>query len=66
MFVKITNMPLKTADYRRDIQKRAAKRHKYGDFRDVDYMGNAYKFIETAVYRAIFPHVDTYSLQESG
>ncbi len=53
MFVKMTNMPLKTPDYRHDIQKRAATRHKYGSFRDVDYAGHDYKFIETAVYRGI-------------
>jgi len=58
MFVKMTNIPLKTPDYLRDIRKRAVARHRYGDFRDVDYMGNAYKFIETAVYRGIFPHVE--------
>ena len=58
MFVKMTNIPLKTPDYQRDIRKRAAARHRYGDFRDVDYTGNAYKFIETAVYRGIFPHVE--------
>lgn len=58
LFVKMTNMPLKTPDYRRDIQKKAVDRHRYGDFVDVDYAGNAYKFIETAVYRGIFPRVE--------
>jgi len=61
MFVKMTNMPLKTPDYRRDILKRAAGQHRYGDFRDVDYTGNAYKFIETAVYRGIFRHGDKHA-----
>ena len=61
MFVKMTNMPLKTPDYRHDIQKRAGTRHRYGDFKDVDYMGNAYKFIETAVYRGIFPNIKKYA-----
>jgi iron complex transport system substrate-binding protein len=58
MFVKMTNMPLKTPDYWHDIRKRAASaRHKYGDFADVDYNGKAYKFIETAVYRGLFPNI---------
>lgn len=57
MFVKMTNMPLKTPDYWHDIRKRADSRHKYGDFKDVNYSGNAYKFIETAVYRGIFPNI---------
>jgi iron complex transport system substrate-binding protein len=57
MFFKMTNMPLKTPDYRRDIDKRAGTRHRYGDFKDVDYTGNAYKFIETVVYRGVFPDV---------
>jgi len=61
MFVKMTNIPLKTPDYRSDIQKRAGTRHRYGDFRDVDYTGNAYKFIETAVYRGIFPDTRKYA-----
>ena len=54
MFVKMTNMPLKTPDYRHDILRRAPTRHKYGSFRDVDYTGHDYKFIETAAYRGIF------------
>ncbi|GBE12515.1 corrinoid ABC transporter substrate-binding protein [bacterium BMS3Bbin14] len=54
MFVKMTNMPLKTPDYWHDIQRRSATRHKYGSFRDVDYTGHDYKFIETAAYRGIF------------
>jgi hypothetical protein len=57
MFFKMTNMPLKTPDYRPDIDKRVSTRHRYGDFKDVDYTGNSYKFIETAVYRGIFPDV---------
>lgn len=61
MFVKITNTPLKTPDYRHDIQKRDRTRHRYGDFKDVDYTGNAYKFIETAVYRGIFPNIKKYA-----
>jgi iron complex transport system substrate-binding protein len=61
MFFKMTNMPLKTPNYREDIQKRASARHRYGDFKDVDYTGRAYKFIETAVYRGIFPDVDKYA-----
>ncbi|MFW8601933.1 ABC transporter substrate-binding protein [Desulfobacterota bacterium M19] len=61
LFVKMTNMPLKTPDYRHDIQKRAGERHRYGDFKDVNYTGNAYKFIETAVYRGIFPNIKKYA-----
>lgn len=61
MFVTMTNIPLKTPDYRRDIRKKAAEQHRYGDFRDVDYTGNAYKFIETAVYRGIFPAVEKFA-----
>jgi len=38
----------------------SAKRHRYGEFRDVDYTGDAYKFIETAVYRGLFPDVNRY------
>ncbi len=61
MLVKITNMRIKTPDYRHDIQKRANKKHKYGEFRDVDYMGGRrYKFIETAVYRGVFPKTNKY------
>jgi iron complex transport system substrate-binding protein len=61
MFFKMTNMPLKTPDYRRDIQERASSAHRYGDFKDVDYTGRAYKYIETAVYRGIFPDVGNYA-----
>ena len=57
MFVKMMNIPLKTPDYRRDIAKRSRAVHRYGDFKDVDYWGNNYKFIETAVYRGLFPNV---------
>ncbi len=60
MFFKMTNMPLKTPDYRMDIQSREISRHRYGDFKDVDYTGNAYKFIETAVYRGLFPDIEKY------
>ena len=60
MFIKIMNIRLKTPDYRHDIQKRASTQHKYGDFKDVDYAGNEYKFIETAVYRGLFPNMSKY------
>jgi len=60
MFIKMMNIPLKTPDYRHDIQKRPEARHRYGDFRDVNYTGNDYKFIETAVYRGLFPEVNRY------
>ena len=60
MFAKIMNIPLKTPDYRHDIQKRPKTKHKYGDFKDVDYAGNNYKFIETAVYRGLFYDVNRY------
>ncbi len=58
MFVKMTNMPLKTPDYRRDIAQKAETSHRYGDFTDIDYTGNDYKFIETAVYRGIFAKME--------
>ncbi|MCD6294165.1 MAG: ABC transporter substrate-binding protein [Deltaproteobacteria bacterium] len=58
MLIKTMNIRLKTPDYRHDIRKRAsAEEHKYGDFKDVDYAGNGYKFIETAVYRGFFPNI---------
>jgi iron complex transport system substrate-binding protein len=57
MFIKTLNLPLKTPDYRRDIKKRSDIQHRYGDFKDIDYTGGAYKFIETAVYRGLFPNV---------
>ena len=60
MFIKIMNIRLKTPDYRHDIRKRASTQHKYGDFKDVDYAGNEYKFIETAVYRGLFPDISKY------
>lgn len=60
MFIKMMNIPLKTPDYRQDIQERPNTKHKYGDFRDVDYAGNSYKFIETAVYRGLFYDVNRY------
>lgn len=60
MFIKMLNLPLKTPDYARDIKKRSETQHRYGDFKDVDYMGGAYKFIETAVYRGLFPDVQKY------
>jgi ABC-type Fe3+-hydroxamate transport system, periplasmic component len=58
MFVKMMNIPLKTPDYRHDIQRRSDTQHKYGDFSDVDYTGSDYKFIETAVYKGLFDNVD--------
>jgi len=60
MFIKMMNIPLKTPDYRHDIQKRPETKHRYGDFRDVNYTGNDYKFIETAVYRGLFSEVNRY------
>ena len=57
MFVKMMNIPIKTPDYRHDIAKRPKTHHRYGDFKDVDYRGNSYKFIETAVYRGLFPNI---------
>ena len=60
MFIKIMNIRLKTPDYRHDIRKRASAEHKYGDFKDVDYAGNGYKFIETAVYKGFFPNISKY------
>jgi iron complex transport system substrate-binding protein len=57
MFCKMTDMPLKTPDYRQDILKRTGSMHRYGDFADTDYTGQAYEFIETAVYRGIFPDI---------
>ena len=60
MFIKMMNIPLKTPDYRHDIQERPDTKHKYGDFRDVDYRENEYKFIETAAYRGLFYDVNRY------
>lgn len=60
IFIKMMNIPLKTPDYRHDIQERPTTKHKYGDFRDVDYAGNDYKFIETTVYRGLFSDVNRY------
>ncbi|MFH1974235.1 MAG: ABC transporter substrate-binding protein [Pseudomonadota bacterium] len=60
MFIKMMNIPLKTPDYRHDIQERPTTKHKYGDFRDVDYAGNDYKFIETTVYRGLFYDIGKY------
>jgi iron complex transport system substrate-binding protein len=54
MFIKMENIPLKTPDYRYDIQKRPKTKHRYGDFDDVDYTRDHYKFIETAVYRGLY------------
>jgi iron complex transport system substrate-binding protein len=58
MFCKLTNMPLKTPDYRQDIQKRTGSKHRYGEFADVDYATESYKFIETAVFRGLFSDSD--------
>ena len=60
MFIMTMNIRLKTPDYRHDILKRVINKHTYGDFRDVDYAGNEYKFIETAVYRGLFPDISKY------
>ncbi|MDO9566148.1 MAG: ABC transporter substrate-binding protein [Candidatus Desulfaltia sp.] len=60
MFIKIMNIPLKTPDYRHDILKKPDIKHKYGDFKDVDYAGNEYKFIETAVSRGLFDDIGKY------
>ena len=57
MLCKMANIALKTPSYRKDILDRSADKHKYGDFKDVDYTGDAYKFIETAVYAGLFPDV---------
>ena len=63
MFIKMMNIPLKTPDYRHDILKRPDIKHKYGDFRDVDYTGNDYKFIETAVSRGLFYDIGKYEFR---
>jgi len=60
MLCKMVNLPLKTPDYRADLLKRDASRHRYGDFKDVDYTGEAYKFVETAVSRGVFPNISKY------
>ena len=60
ILIKMMNIPLKTPDYKHDIQKRPDAEHKYGDFKDIDYTGNDYKFIETAVYRELFDNVVKY------
>lgn len=57
MFCKMTDMPIKTPDYHQDIQQRSESIHRYGGFTDIDYTGDAYKFVETAVYRGIFPDI---------
>jgi iron complex transport system substrate-binding protein len=59
MYCQIMKLPLKTPDYRQDILKRANGKHRYGDFIDIDYTGKAYKFVETAVYRGVFPDSDS-------
>ncbi len=60
MFVKMMNIRLKTPNYLHDIKKRDAEKHKYGEFKDVDYFGDRYKYIETAVYRGLFYNVKKY------
>jgi iron complex transport system substrate-binding protein len=60
MFIKMMNIPLKTPDYGHDIQKRPETKHRYGDFEDVDYTTDHYKFIETAVYRGLFYEIKKY------
>ncbi len=60
MFVKMMNIRLKTPNYLHDIKKRDNAKHKYGEFKDVDYFGDKYKYIETAVYRGLFYNVKKY------
>ena len=60
IFVKMMNIRVRTPDYMHDIWKRADTEHKYGDFEDVDYAGNEYKFIETAVHIELFHDICKY------
>ncbi len=60
MLVKMMNIRLKTPNYLHDIRKRADSKHKYGDFRDIDYFGDRYKYIETAVYKGLFNNIKKY------
>ncbi len=60
ILVKMMNIRLKTPNYLHDIRKRADSKHKYGDFRDIDYFGDRYKYIETAVYKGLFNNVKKY------
>ncbi|MGC9196235.1 MAG: ABC transporter substrate-binding protein [Syntrophobacteraceae bacterium] len=57
MLCKMDDIALKTPNYYKDILKRSSELHKYGTFEDVDYTGEDYKFIETAVYRGVFPNI---------
>ena len=59
-FVKMMNIRLKTPNYLYDIKKRAKTKHKYGDFKDIDYFGDRYKYIETAVNKGLFNNVKKY------
>jgi len=59
-FVKMMNIRLKTPNYLHDIKKRAKTKHKYGDFKDINYFGDRYKYIETAVYKGLFPNIKKY------
>ena len=63
MVVKMLRIPLKTPSYRHDILGKRADIHRYGDFKDVDYSGREYKFIETAVARGLFPKVKKYEFR---
>lgn len=65
MFIKIMNIPLKTPDYGHDILKRDDSKHKYGEFEDVDYYADDYKFIETCIYRGLFNDVQKYDFSPS-
>ncbi|RLJ03932.1 MAG: hypothetical protein DRP08_02745 [Candidatus Aenigmatarchaeota archaeon] len=60
MFVKLFNIPIKTPDYYHDIKKRSGKVHKYGDFRDISYRGDVYKFAETMAYCGLLYNPDKY------
>ena len=65
MFIKMMNIPLKTPDYGHDILKRDDSKHKYGEFKDVDYFGDDYKFIETCIYKGLFHDVPKYEFRPS-
>jgi iron complex transport system substrate-binding protein len=65
MFIKIMNIPLKTPDYSHDILKRADSKHKYGEFKDVDYYADDYKFIETYIYKGLFYDIPKYEFRPS-
>ncbi len=57
VFCKMLNLPLKTPEDQKALLKRDKALHRYGDFTDVEYAGEDYKFIETAVSRGVFPGV---------